>query len=324
MPTSPLDIQAQHHELAAACNWMAGICGPHQLDASHPEHLSFEHSGARLPGRATVLGCISYGTAVNIGIQGLDAYSLSLPIEGRQQLSSGGAQVRSHAQLGVVVAPFGRQQLAMADDCRKLQVVVRQQTMREVAESLLQRPLAEPVRFALEMDLRHAKVQAWWEMVRQLLASWPAVSALYGHAPLAGEFEALLIKGLLLAQPNNYSDELLASPGQPVPQYLERARRYLRRNAGEAIRLADVEAASGVSRGKLFDAFARHHGQTPMAWLKHYRLRQARSALLTGPASANISQLALAWGFGHLGRFASDYRKAFGETPSQTLARLRP
>jgi len=32
-----------------------------------------------------------------------------------------------------------------------------------------------------------------------------------------------------------------------------------------------------------------------------------------------FNQLANAWGIWHMGRFAADYRKLFGEVPSETL-----
>jgi AraC-like DNA-binding protein len=40
-----------------------------------------------------------------------------------------------------------------------------------------------------------------------------------------------------------------------------------------------------------------------------------------GPDEASISQVALRYGFRHLGRFAADYRALYGESPSVTLRR---
>lgn len=36
-----------------------------------------------------------------------------------------------------------------------------------------------------------------------------------------------------------------------------------------------------------------------------------------------MTQVAYRWGFNHLSRFAADYRRLFGEVPSQTLRRRR-
>jgi AraC-like DNA-binding protein len=42
-----------------------------------------------------------------------------------------------------------------------------------------------------------------------------------------------------------------------------------------------------------------------------------------GPA-VNITEAAAEWGFWHMGKFAADYRRQFGELPSETLRRTRP
>lgn len=317
------EIQASHLHLNAACAWMTDICGPHVLESRRPEQVNFSHAGARLPSMDTVLGSIAYGTDVSIGIQGLDAYSVSLPLEGRQWLHGRGTQVRSDAHLGLVVTPFEAQRLEIDANCRKLQVVVRRQAMQMVAEAMLQRPLDEPIRFDMEMDTHCAAVAAWWQGVRQLVEGWPTLRALYAQAPLAQDLEMLLIKGLLLAQPNNYSAWLHQETGLRCPEYLIKARQYLQQHARENIRSSDIERACGVSRFKLYEVFRRYHALTPMAYLKHYRLRAVRAALLSGRRSASVSSVALEWGFAHLGRFACDYRKAFGETPSATVARMR-
>jgi AraC-like DNA-binding protein len=36
-----------------------------------------------------------------------------------------------------------------------------------------------------------------------------------------------------------------------------------------------------------------------------------------------VTRTALAFGFAHLGRFSASYRRMFGETPSETLRRVR-
>jgi len=39
--------------------------------------------------------------------------------------------------------------------------------------------------------------------------------------------------------------------------------------------------------------------------------------------AAPVAEVAARHGFLHAGRFAADYRRRFGESPSQTLARAR-
>ena len=135
------------------------------------------------------------------------------------------------------------------------------------------------------------------------------------------DLESSLIKGLILAQPNNYSEELRDVLGVKLPHYLIRARQYIHDNAREAVHLEDLEAAAGVSRFKLFDAFRKYFALSPMAYLKKYRLGAVRQQILEHGSTRTISEIALGWGFTHLGRFSAEYRKLFDESPSQTLQR---
>jgi AraC-like DNA-binding protein len=54
------------------------------------------------------------------------------------------------------------------------------------------------------------------------------------------------------------------------------------------------------------------------------RLDVARAALLAAEPPRQVTVIALDCGFTHLSRFAEAYLRAFGERPSETLARRRP
>ena len=58
-----------------------------------------------------------------------------------------------------------------------------------------------------------------------------------------------------------------------------------------------------------------------MELLRRRRLDAARQALLEAGAEGTVTAVAMDCGFFNFGRFAGHYRRQFGETPSQTLAR---
>ncbi|MNT94402.1 transcriptional regulator EutR [compost metagenome] len=58
-----------------------------------------------------------------------------------------------------------------------------------------------------------------------------------------------------------------------------------------------------------------------MAYLKKHRLNAVRQDLLEHGQARNISEIAMAWGFTHMGRFSAEYRKLFDESPSATVQR---
>ncbi len=80
-----------------------------------------------------------------------------------------------------------------------------------------------------------------------------------------------------------------------------------------------------VSERTLHYAFQHERGLSPKAQLRALRLNEARRDLLAGdPSEDKVSTLAQAWGFTHMGHFATAYKKFFGESPSVTLQTPRP
>jgi AraC-like DNA-binding protein len=76
----------------------------------------------------------------------------------------------------------------------------------------------------------------------------------------------------------------------------------------------------GVSQRTLEHGFRELLGITPATYLRLHRMNKARRDLSqSDPGSTTVTQVALKWGFTHLGRFSSSYRALFGEAPLHTL-----
>ena len=89
------------------------------------------------------------------------------------------------------------------------------------------------------------------------------------------------------------------------------------RAPGHAHDAQDIARHAGASDTALTRLFQEHRDTTPMNALRAAAGRGA-PALLDG-ACANVTEAALAVGFGHLGRFSEYYKERFGELPRQTL-----
>jgi len=86
--------------------------------------------------------------------------------------------------------------------------------------------------------------------------------------------------------------------------------------------IVDICIEINASQRNLQYSFKKVLGVTPNAYLYHLRLNRAR-VQLTKPDNSNVTvtQVATNWQFWHLGRFANDYLRLFGERPSTTLSR---
>lgn len=91
-----------------------------------------------------------------------------------------------------------------------------------------------------------------------------------------------------------------------------------------SMRVASLAAKLGVSVRTLRKEFKRANNVPPCHHLRLLRLRQTRRALLAADNEVTtVTEVAVRFGFTEFGRFASEYRKVFGETPSVTLRGVR-
>ncbi len=123
-----------------------------------------------------------------------------------------------------------------------------------------------------------------------------------------------------------------ARPGhrrRPGPQgnrqAIARAARALVRESHEELpSVADLCRHTGASLRTLEYAFQECVGVSPSRYLKTVRLERVRRALLDSGPGVRVGDIANRWGFWHLGQLAADYRRRFGELPSETARASSP
>src|SRR5262245_9808854 len=97
-----------------------------------------------------------------------------------------------------------------------------------------------------------------------------------------------------------------------LPYHMKRALAYMRVHMQDRITLEDLAVTCGISQRALLKQFERFLGVSPIAHLMRMRLNAARTALQRSDGAVAISEIAAQYGFTHLGRFPTEYRKAFG------------
>jgi AraC-like DNA-binding protein len=128
-----------------------------------------------------------------------------------------------------------------------------------------------------------------------------------------------------MSTPRLESKPNIGAPPEPsvLPADLTRALDWLRGHLSEPVELSSLAAASGVPPRTLERHFKMFLGTTPLGWTRSMRLARARQALLNAGPEETVTDVALTNGFGQLGRFAAEYRRAFGESPSRTMQRSK-
>ncbi len=191
--------------------------------------------------------------------------------------------------------------------------------LENVCSRWLGRPLDAPVRF----DFR--------PFTEDLEASWSHILAMVGtgappdHHELRPRrlLDEYMLAFLLHHQRSNYSDELQREIRDPTPRILRKAEQFIHESAEAPITVSDIAAEIGVSVRALQAAFRTWRSTTPSMFLRETRLKRVRDQLTAAGTSTSVTELALNAGFTHLGRFSEIYRKTYGESPNETLARSR-
>lgn len=121
------------------------------------------------------------------------------------------------------------------------------------------------------------------------------------------------------------------APGEELPalaigNYLKichRADDFIRASGSSQPSSAEVAAAAGVTIRTLHNAMIAVNGMSLRRFMIHTRLWAVRNALLRAGPGTLVKTVALDHGFWHLGRFAQIYTQWFGESPSETVRRVR-
>jgi AraC family transcriptional regulator len=154
-------------------------------------------------------------------------------------------------------------------------------------------------------------------IVDPVLAHFAA--ALKAATPEAGEVNQLLVERVMLAVRAYLADKygLTASPprngGGLTTAQLRAAKQLLTANTDEAVLIADIARACGLSRQYFTKAFKAATGVTPHRWLQQYRIEMAMQLL--GATSLPIAEIAIECGFADQSHFTRVFTRLAGSSP---------
>jgi AraC family ethanolamine operon transcriptional activator len=117
----------------------------------------------------------------------------------------------------------------------------------------------------------------------------------------------------------DHSRDRLAAIVRELTEGVELACDYVDAHVANAPSIQDVCHVAGVSWRTVDYAFRDLFGVTPKQYLQATRLDGVHKELRRKGPATKITDIANDWRFWHMGQFAADYRRQFGELPSETL-----
>ncbi|WP_092239644.1 AraC family transcriptional regulator [Bradyrhizobium sp. Gha] len=312
------------NDVDEAAEQIGRIFCPHDLKPAQARASGFSarHNCAGFDGFS--INYVAYGGTVSIDPGCLDRFFLvQIPLTGTAHISAGAT--------GFDVAPGSTASLLsptlptrmMWRDCAQAILLVDRRMVEQRAAALSGR-VAGAVEFAPAIDLNAPSGRQLQTSLAELvmLAERLGPPGRLSPAAMAGWRETLL-EHLLNGQRHGLSDAIRIFSGQAerLPRALRVARDHLADNAGEALDLAQLAAASGIGIRALQLGFRRHFGVSISEMLLDIRLAGLHARLALASPGVSITDIAFDLGFTHLGRMSGAYRQKFGETPSATLRR---
>ena len=258
----------------------------------------------------------SYGAEIRTGTSESFNFYVIMPLRGVGEVTLNGRD-----DVNAPISLIGPQQkidMRWSLDHEVMLMQIPSELLQEALEVYLGDPPKERLRFEPGVVATGALGYA----LRMLASVGMGGTLPFAASKLAEHhLEQFLLHTLLSSQPHNYSHELGEPSAAWTPAALRRATRYCEDHAGEPISLGDIAAVARVSVRTLQLGFREHLQTTPMAYLRSVRLAHAHADLVriaeTG-SQATVTDVALRWGFAHLGRFAARYRQTYGRPPSST------
>jgi AraC-like DNA-binding protein len=270
-------------------------------------------------GKRVSYGRMLYGATVDIEPGKLDDfYLIQIPVAGQEAIQYNRRAILSNIRVATIISPDLEFRMRHERNAEKLFIRVERSALEQQCTQYYGHLAHGALHFNPAIHLQHPAMQS----LKRLL-DWQLYEAsegdLFNQPLIAARFEEILMVSLLGSLEHNQPVRFNADP--VAPGFVKRAEDYIRNCAHQPLTAGDIADHVGVSIRSLFAGFRKYRNTSPMRYLKQTRLEHVRQELLNPTMDTTVTQMALRWGFTHLGQFSSGYQQRFGERPSETLKR---
>lgn len=268
------------------------------------------------------LNYLRYGADVEIDIGRFNSFfMLEFPQSGTVNLDLGAHRLETRPGTAALISPTMPVCSSWSNDCAQLMVKIARTSLEQHLATLLGRSLTHELIFDPLIDFSTPEAESLLRFCWFLFDQFGDGSPVLSSNGMTRDLEHAFMSALLMGQPSNYSDLLRARSNIVAPRHVKRAMTYIESNLQNEITFEALVEVSGVSARALYAGFNKFIGMPPQMLVRNLRLDRAREELLEASIGSTVAEIAMRWQFTHLGRFSSEYRKRFGESPRDTLRR---
>ncbi len=187
-------------------------------------------------------------------------------------------------------------------------------------------PLSGSEKMTCRVTRPNPQLAAHFRALVRLVVTTAANFSEFESSPAANVAAAELLKvgSSVVGQRQGGKPNPPGRPKLPREEVIRRAKALLEEGEGEIILVEELAAAVEVSERTLRTVFKEYFGVGPFRYLQLRQFHQVERALRAAdPAEVLISDVLLRYGVWEFSSFAAQYRRLFGELPSETLRRKR-
>lgn len=256
---------------------------------------------------------ISYGTRAHVLSEGLpDMYHVQFILNGHCRYDIGREELNLSAGQVMLINPEDPIDLTYSEDCEKF--IVR------VAAKLFDEACVEHRWFKPNERVKFSPVPYKFDELNGLLTLLQLVCEEAESAnttpQLLQHYSRVVTSKLMAVLKHN------VSLTQPCLHNIcfERVVKYIDDNIKRDISPEDLAQFAKLSLRSLYTLFEKNANTTPKNFVRQKKLEHVYATLMNPACNvANVTAVALDYGFSHLGRFSEFYKSAFGMLPSETL-----
>ncbi len=248
-------------------------------------------------------------------------FAVHMPMNGRARCVHHGHHFEANTICALVSSPGSGLSLQLDDDSPQLLIRIEQQALIEYLVRLRGRRMSAPLVFHPEFDLTTDAAMRWHAAVQLLHTEVYHTGSLTQRGLGISGVEELLMNSLLHLQPSNYHADFVRPDQQETRPVVRDAIRFIDAHLAEPITMETIARNVHMSVRSIQQGFREELGVTPMTYLRDRRLERVHAELADAlpTDSVTVAEVATRWGFNHLGSFGLEYRKRWGQTPSETL-----
>jgi AraC-like DNA-binding protein len=258
----------------------------------------------------------SYGLPISLDFPDNDFVRIQVNLRGAGATRFSGKEIavtKSQAcvSTGAVSIDFG-------ESFEQLVWRISKESLIRKLSAITGEPVSGDIDFDAAVNLDEPETALMLRMLDCIVHAASTIKAEPARIILA-ELEQTLITAFLTSASREFrAHRERPAPGL-APRQVRRAEAYIEQNWDQPVSIEDLAAIVGASARSIFRTFKQSRGYTPQEFARKIRLKHAREMLLQSELS--LTEIAVTCGFADSSHFSREYKRAFGDRPSELRRR---